>query len=60
MKIIDDTRSFEFCDHIRRSTGGWFYAALFWIRKNLSPQDVFNEIQLSFWAEENGYVKSEN
>jgi hypothetical protein len=29
-----------------------------WIQKNLYPEDVFEESQLSQWAEEKDYVKN--
>lgn len=32
-------------------------AAVQWIAKNLSPDDVFSEKQLVSWAESNGYIK---
>lgn len=28
-----------------------------WIQVNMKPYDVFNDKQLSAWAEENGYTK---
>jgi hypothetical protein len=31
--------------------------AIEWIGKNLSPDDVFSDKDLSSWAESNGYVK---
>jgi len=30
-----------------------------WIAGNLNPDDVFSERDLKSWADENGYVKSE-
>lgn len=30
--------------------------AITWIKKNLSPEDVFDETDLVTWAEEKGYV----
>lgn len=29
--------------------------AIEWIKKNLSPEDVFNEKELAEWAKNNGY-----
>ena len=31
-----------------------------WVSYNFEPQDVFDEEELSAWAESNGYVKGEN
>ena len=28
-----------------------------WIQKNMEPEDIFNEQQLSTWAEDKGYTK---
>ncbi len=33
--------------------------AIAWIKKNMSPEDVFPESELAEWADENGYVKEE-
>jgi hypothetical protein len=32
---------------------------LVWIKDNLSPEDVFDDVDLETWAEENGFVKEE-
>lgn len=32
--------------------------AIWWMQKNLDPDDVFDEKQLSAWAESNGYIKA--
>jgi hypothetical protein len=32
-------------------------SAISWIGSNLDPDDVFDEKQLSNWAESNGYIK---
>ena len=34
--------------------------AINWIQSNLQPEDVFDEEKLKDWAEDNGYVKSED
>lgn len=31
--------------------------AIYWIEKNLDPDEVFTEKQLSSWAENNGFIK---
>lgn len=31
--------------------------AVDWIGRNLEPEDIFSEKQLSNWAEANGYIK---
>lgn len=31
--------------------------AIWWIAKNLSPDEVFDEKQLINWCESNGYIK---
>lgn len=33
--------------------------ALDWIANNLEPGEVFNEVQLSIWAKDNGFVKED-
>ena len=33
--------------------------AIDWIKRNMEPGDVFDTLQLSSWAESNGYVESE-
>ena len=33
--------------------------AIEWIAKELDPEDVFSEKQLSKWAEDNGFIKEE-
>jgi hypothetical protein len=30
--------------------------AVNWVAKNMNPEDVFSEKDLSTWAEENGYI----
>ena len=34
--------------------------AIDWIKRNMEPEDVFDTLQLSSWAESNGYEKSES
>ena len=34
--------------------------AISWISKNMEPQDVFSITDLKAWAEDNGYIESEN
>ncbi len=34
-------------------------SAIFWIKRNLNPDDVFDESDLQSWAENNGYKKDE-
>ena len=31
-----------------------------WIRGNMSPEDVFTDKDLRFWAENNGYVEDKD
>lgn len=31
--------------------------ALEWIQKNLNPEDVYEEKDLEYWAEQNGYIE---
>lgn len=33
--------------------------AIGWISNNMNPQDVFSIADLKEWAEENGYIESE-
>lgn len=46
-------------DEVKMSSGT-LSNALYWISRNLNPDDVFNEKQLQEWAESNGYTKRIN
>lgn len=43
-------------DEVKMSNGA-LDNAIEWISKNLNPDDVFSDKELSAWAEANGYVK---
>jgi hypothetical protein len=34
--------------------------AIAWIKKNMSPEDVFDQEKLESWATQNGYTTQEN
>lgn len=34
-------------------------AAIEWVKDNMKPDDVFDNTDLSTWAEDNGFVKEE-
>lgn len=52
----DASFSYEMDSHVQTKTTA-LDAAIFWIRQNLEPEDIFSEKQLSNWAEANGYIK---
>lgn len=33
--------------------------AIDWISSNMNPEEVFSDEDLSFWAEQNGYIKED-
>ena len=39
---------------------GLLEVAIAWIAGNMNPENVFPERDLATWADENGYVKSED
>lgn len=43
-------------DEVKMSDGT-LNNAIYWISRNLNPDDVFSDKDLSGWAEANGYVK---
>ena len=58
MTSVAEDRAFRqkvFLDSIPEGVLG---EAIDWIAKNLVPEDVFDEKELSEWATENGFVKN--
>jgi hypothetical protein len=43
-------------DEVKMSSGA-LDNAIYWIARNLNPDDVFEEKDLNAWAEANGYSK---
>jgi len=56
-------KDLEFAEAMRdsvdevRMSNGTLDNAIYWIARNLNPDDVFSDKDLEAWAEANGYTK---